>query len=138
MKIKSFYLAFMAVILSGLILLSCEKDEGKGGTSSVSGKVLIRRYNTNFTVKTDEYYATDEKVFIIYGDDVIVNDETSTNWDGTYRFDYLREGNYIIFAYSGDSALYPTKHEIPIMKQIEIKRKNQNITVPDIIILKNQ
>jgi hypothetical protein len=118
------------------MISSCEKEEGIGGTSSITGKVRVRQYNDNFTIKVEEYYATDEDVFIIYGDDDVYGDKTSTSHDGTYRFDYLREGSYTIFAYSEDSAEFPTQHEIPVMKNIEITGKNKEIVVDDIIILK--
>lgn len=127
------------VVLSLLIFpvfFSCEKDEGVGGSSSISGKVLVRQYNANFTVLTEEYYATDEDVFIIYGGDEVYGDKTSTHYDGTFRFDYLREGNYTIFAYSEDSANYPSQHEIPVMVQVKISDRNKDIVLDDIVILK--
>ena len=119
-----------------LLLLSCKKQEGIGGTSTITGKVITRQYNANFTQLIEQYPATDEDVFIIYGDDPVYGDKVSTNYDGTYRFEYLREGNYSVYAYSEDSANYPTQHEIPVIKRIHIKGKNQTITVEDIIILK--
>jgi hypothetical protein len=125
--------------ISPLILLlsvSCEKDEGLGGSSSVSGRVLVRQYNANFTVLTEEYYATDEDVFIIYGNDQVYGDKTSTHYDGTFRFDYLREGNYTIYAYSEDSANYPSQHEIPVMIQVSISGKNKDMVLNDLVILK--
>jgi hypothetical protein len=134
----------MAKVLCGIaaaaicfLSFSCEKEEGKGGTSSITGKVLIREYNTNFTFKIEEYYATDEDVFILYGDDEVYGDKTSTNPDGTYQFEYLREGNYTIFAYSEDSANYPTKHEIAVMQQVKISGRKKEFIVPDIVILKH-
>lgn len=129
----------LLITLSPLILLflvSCEKDEGVGGSSSISGKVLVRQYNANFTVLTEEYYATDEDVFIIYGNDKVYGDKTSTHYDGTFRFDYLREGEYTLYAYSEDSANYPSQHDIPVMIQVSISGRNKDIVLDDIVILK--
>ncbi|MFO7371398.1 MAG: hypothetical protein R6X09_14140 [Bacteroidales bacterium] len=123
-------------LLIFLLSISCEKDEGVGGSSSISGKVLVRQYNANFTVLTEEYYATDEDVFIIYGNDQVYGDKTSTHYDGTFRFDYLREGDYTLYAYSEDSANYPSQHEIPVMMQVSISGRNKDIVLDDIVILK--
>jgi hypothetical protein len=128
--------ALFTAAFIGFAAISCEKQEGEGGTSSITGKVAVRQYNANFTVLTETYYATDEDVFIIYGDDPVYGDKTTTNYDGTYRFEYLREGTYIIYAYSEDSAYYPTKHEIPVIKEVRITKKNQEVKVDNIIILK--
>jgi hypothetical protein len=122
--------------LALFLCTSCEKEEGIGGTSSISGKIFVRQYNSNFTILTEKYYATNEDVFIIYGNEQIYGDKTSTTYDGTYRFDYLREGKYTIYAYSEDSANYPTQHEIPVIIEIEISGKNKEIVAEDIVILK--
>jgi hypothetical protein len=127
---------FIAAIFIGFSLISCEKQEGSGGTSAITGKVLIRQYNDNFTTLMEQYYATDEDVFIVYGDDPVYGDKTTTNYDGTFRFEYLREGNYTVYAYSKDSVHYPTRHEIPVIKQVEITKKNQEVNVGEVIILK--
>ena len=127
---------FIAGFLTVLIAISCEKEEGQGGTSEITGKVLVKQYNANFTTLMEQYYAPDEDVFIIYGDDPVYGDKTSTNYDGAYRFEYLREGNYTIYAYSEDSAHYPTQHNIPVIRHVEITKKNQKVSVSDIVILK--
>jgi hypothetical protein len=127
---------FIVVTILALIIHSCEKEEGPGGTSSITGKVAVRQYNENFTLLTEQYYATDEDVFIIYGDDEVYGDKTTTNHDGTFRFEYLREGKYTVFAYSEDSANYPTRHEIPVMKSVEITGKNQEVSAGTLVILK--
>jgi hypothetical protein len=120
-----------------LILISCNKEEGIGGTSSITGKIIERRYNANFSVLSEpQFYSPDEDVFIVFGDDAVYGDKVTTHFDGTYRFDYLREGSYTIFAYSEDSANYPTQRKIPVMKKVEITEKNQTIQVDPIIILK--
>lgn len=127
-------LILITAIIMGLN--SCEKEAGIGGTSSITGKVVVRQYNSNFTTLTEQYYATDEDVYIVYGDDPVYGDKTSTNYDGTYRFEYLREGNYTVYAYSEDSVNYPSQHEIPVIQKIEITKKNQEVTVKPIVILK--
>jgi hypothetical protein len=126
----------ISLIMIGILALSCKKEEGIGGTSSITGKVLVWQYNSNFTHLVEQYYATDEDVFIIYGDDPVYGDKVTTNYDGTFRFDYLREGNYTVFTYSKDSANYPTKHMIPVIKHAKITGRKQTVQVGDILILK--
>ncbi len=126
----------IALIVCAL-MVACEKGPGEGGSSSISGRVIVRQYNANFTVLTEPpYEATDEDVFIIYGDDDTYSDKTSTNYDGTFRFDYLRKGEYSLYAYSEDSANYPSQREIAVIRTVKITRNKQDIKVPDIIILK--
>lgn len=91
-----FYLLFLIVLL----ITSCVKQEaGEGGKSTISGKVKIHNYNS-LGIYKESYFAPDEKVYIIYGEDSIPSDDVDTNPDGYYRFDYLRKGSYTIFAYS--------------------------------------
>jgi hypothetical protein len=118
------------------LLVSCEKEPGKGGTSSITGKVVVRQYNTNFTTLLEQYYATDEDVFIIYGDDDTYSDKTTTNYDGTFRFEYLRKGEYTVYAYSEDSANYPSQREIAVIRTVKITDNKQDKEVPEIFILK--
>jgi hypothetical protein len=127
-------------LVTGLLCLTlitgCKKEEGVGGTNSITGKVLVREYNSNFTVKTDQYYATDEDVYIVYGDETVYGDKVSTNYDGTFLFEYLREGNYKVFTYSKDSAGYPTKHMIPVIKNVSLSGRNKTVSAGTLVILK--
>ena len=62
----------------------------------------------------------DEDVFIIYGDnDVIQDDNIKTNYDGTFKFNNLRKGNYTVFAYSKDESSV-NSILTPIFRKIEI------------------
>jgi hypothetical protein len=123
------------VFLMVLGVSSCEKEAGEGGTSTLYGKVLIRKYNPMFTVLMEEYYAQDQEVYIIYGNDRTFSQRIRTNYDGTYEFKYLRQGEYKIFAYSKDSTL-STNALIPVIKEIKIEQNRQEIEVPLIIIFK--
>ncbi len=133
MKKLIYILTAVSVFIS---FSSCEKKEGTGGTSTIQGKVKVKDYNGNFTYLVGEFYSGDEDVYIIYGDDEVFGDRTRTNYDGTYQFKYLREGNYRIFAYSKDSAGYPLDRKIAVIKEVKISEKNQVVEVEDIIILK--
>lgn len=130
------------IILSLFIvmaLVACEKEAGRGGTSKIKGKVIVREYNRDFTIqKVPDYPAAKEDVFIIYGGDEVYGDKFETHYDGTYEFDYLREGSYTVYAYSKDSTFdYDlTSQLVPVFQEVEITGKNQTVEAPDIIILK--
>jgi len=124
---------FLAVVL--FLLSGCLKEPGIGGTSSISGKIYAYDYDAEMNNLRAQYYAPDEDVFIIYGNDSIYSDQTKTSYDGSYRFEYLRPGTYTIFAYSKNIAtkLPPV---VPVMKTAKILSGNQALTMDDIEINK--
>lgn len=88
-------------LLGLFLLVSCNKDEGEGGSSSLGGYVYqIRHFNDNSLFPTDTIPAAKEDVFIVYGDNEYFGDDIETNDAGYYKFEYLRKGNYTVFAYS--------------------------------------
>lgn len=121
--------------VSFVLLTACEKEEGVGGTSTITGKVKVREYNGNFTYLIGEYYAGDQDVYLIYGNDSVYSDKFTTSYDGSYRFEYLREGTYKVFAYSLDSAAYPLDKKTEVLKEVTISDKDQVVYVEDIIVL---
>lgn len=125
----------VALIALILISTSCSKDEGQGGTASVRGKVHARYYNDLFTAYLGEGYAADEDVYIIYGDEFTYGDHVKTNYDGTYEFNYLRKGNYKIYAYSKDSTFTEPSGKFAVIQEVEISGSNDEVVVPDIEIL---
>jgi len=136
MMIRNGMLRMMLMVLVGSqLLLSCKKEAGEGGSSSMFGKVLVRQYNASFTILQEEYYAQDEDVYIIYGDDITFGDRTRTCYDGTYEFKYLRPGTYTIYAYSKDST-FQTNSMIPVIREMTISKNHEVVEVPEIIILK--
>ena len=90
------------------VFLACQKEAGKGGTSSIIGKVITYELShfdvpgTNQRVDTlGHYYHADEEVYIIYGDeDNYYDDSYETSFDGSFRFENLRKGTYTVFIYS--------------------------------------
>lgn len=128
-------------ILSLLLLVAaCDKPSGEGGTSAIEGKILVLEgfYNV-FTQSFDTtalYYSENEDVYIIYGSDSssIYNDSFETSWDGSYRFDYLRKGNYVLYAYS-DCDSCPSGKE-PVFWEVTIGKNNQVYQISDQVIRK--
>ena len=99
--------------------LSCSKDEGEGGQSSVGGKVhLIDKSGAN----QGDYDAPDYDVYILYGEkDNIYDDKMKTNYDGSFKFKNLRKGSYRVYAYSVDATA--VSGVVPIFKSIDIGGK---------------
>ncbi len=118
-----------------IVLSSCVKEAGEGGTGTIVGKVFAYDYNAELTMLRAQYYAPDEDVYIIYGNDSLYSDRTRTNYDGTYRFKYLRPGTYTIFVYSKNLS---TKLPPDLAKKetVNIISDNQVVIVDDIEIIK--
>jgi hypothetical protein len=99
------YQAVFGILVLCLSLISCSKEAGDGGNSTIYGKVTAWDYNAEFTNLKGIYPAADEEVFIIYGDDFSYSERIRTNYEGIYEFKYLRPGDYTIYVYSKDSTL---------------------------------
>ena len=127
---------FGIIVLALLSLAACNKEEGPGGNATITGKVYVLDYNMELTNKLDEYYGADIDVFLVYGDDIIYSEDFKTNYDGSYRFQNLRPGNYSVFAYSEDTTAGTEDYLFPVFKNIEITKNKDEITVEDIIIVK--
>lgn len=102
MRIHSALLFFATL----LFLFSCNKDEGLGGSSSIEGYVYqVRHWDKDYSYILDTIAAVDTRVQLTFGSNTekFYGEDTRTNGKGLYRFDYLREGNYIVTSYSEDS-----------------------------------
>jgi hypothetical protein len=90
------------LLLPALFLwTSCNKEEGLGGSSSIEGYVYnVIHYDDYFTFRTDTFAALGKKVYLGFGNERNVGDDVDAGMDGYYRFNYLREGDYAIYALS--------------------------------------
>mgnify|MGYP001569513864 CR=1 FL=1 len=89
----------IAVFALCAALGACKKPEGEGGKASISGKVYENQYDHNNKL-ISRVAAVDKKVYIVYGDNAVSDNETRTFIDGSYLFNFLRQGNYSIYAFS--------------------------------------
>ncbi len=129
-------------VLLGLCLITlmnaCKKGAGEGGRAFIKGKVFIK----NFTappgpfILQDEYYAQGENVYIVYGDQPGVGKSVRTSYDGSFQFEYLRKGNYKVFAYSDDTSSTLNSKTKAIIANVEIKSPTETVSIPDIVIVK--
>lgn len=131
---KIFFL--LAVALIGFT--SCENEAGKGGSSSITGVVMVQEYNKDLTIKVGDLHpAQDVDVYLIYSNDVneIYSDRFQTGWDGRYEFNYLREGSYSIYALSKDVENKITDELYPVFVYTDITKKDQVVEADTIFII---
>lgn len=125
----------ITVICLGL-LVSCEQAEGPGGQSVISGRVKIIDYNEELTNYLGTYYAYDEDVYLIYGNDSIPSDDVQTSYNGYYRFEYLQAGHYTVYAMSEDTTGNSASGHFAVLKEVLIPENGDDIEVEEIIIVK--
>lgn len=120
----------LSYILFLVLLVSCNKYEGTGGTASIQGHVYkVIHDDDNFLLTADTLVAAKEDVFIVYGDDTYFGDDVETGENGTYRFDFLTPGSYTVYAYS----TLPTGEKVAV-KEHAVLRRGQALQLPDIYI----
>ena len=126
-----------------IVFTACTKEAGEGGTSVIQGQVYkIHTFQNSTTGEIDTlYFQLDagKDIFIIYSDDEtdIYDDEFETDYNGRYRFEFLRKGNYTIYTYA-DSSDVNTTYDYPVFRHIEIKSNNSTNNLDDFVIEKNQ
>ena len=139
----------IAIILIFVIGFSaCKKEAGEGGTSVIQGQVYKIFTSQNFqTGQIDtSFFLVDanKDVFIIYSDNEasVYDDKFETDYNGRYRFEFLRNGDYTLYTYADSTVVISPdisiKYEYPIFKHIKISAKNSENFVDDFIIEKNQ
>lgn len=133
-------------LVSIVLLLACNKEEGQGGRATIKGKVYAEYWDKTFSLKADSGYAADRDIYIVYGNSTSYGNRLRTSYDGSYEFDYLQKGNYKIYAYSRDSSgraesistgspNYLYNPDIAVIQSIEITERKQVVEVDDIKIL---
>jgi hypothetical protein len=122
---------FFTVFGFSLLLSSCAKEAGEGGSSTIKGRIYGYDINTSGVV-TDSAVVQDARVFISYGENTTVDDDTRSSHTGEYIFRGLHKGKYTVFVYSQCNDC-PFNQEVK--KQIvEITEKKQEVVVSDIVI----
>lgn len=138
---KIFALKKMSIITAITILLatSCSQDEGVGGNSHIRGKLMVNYYNDDFSqlLSSEPLPAQDEDLFLIFGEDSVVGEKTSTSYTGDFEFEYLWPGNYKLYYYSEDTLpSLSDKIDTKIVREITLA-KNETATLNDLIIYKS-
>lgn len=111
---------FLLTLITALLLLpSCNKGPGEGGTGTVQGYVkLVHHPDNDYTLTPDTMVAAKTDVFIIYGDEAYFGDDVETDANGMYQFEYLRPGEYTVFAYS----TLPSGEKVAVSETVDLQR----------------
>ena len=109
-------MAFLALVL---MMSSCNKGPGEGGTGTVQGFVkLVHHPDDDYTLTPDTMAAAKTDVFIIYGEENFYGNDIETDANGMYRFEYLRPGDYTIYSYS----TLPSGEKIAVSETVSLAR----------------
>ena len=109
----------LTLVAVALLLPSCNKGPGEGGTGTVQGFVkLVHHPDDDYTLTPDTMVAAKTDVFIIYGDEAYFGDDAETGANGMYQFEYLRPGEYTVFAYS----TLPTGEKVAVSETVDLQR----------------
>lgn len=120
-------------IIAIMALTACNKEPGTGGQATINGSVY-EYFHSSINDPNPSYYpATDEDVYIIYGDDLTYSDRQRTGPNGHFEFKNLRKGTYTIYVYSDDTVA-PQDPQVAVMETVEITERKQVITTPDMEI----
>ena len=110
-------LLFLAAIVG--MLPACNKGPGEGGSGTLQGYVkLVHHPDNDYTLTPDTMAASKADVFIVYGDEAYFGNDVKTNADGLYQFEYLRPGNYSVFAYS----TLPSGEKVAVSETVDLQR----------------
>lgn len=120
----------MTLLALALILPSCNKGPGEGGTGTVQGYVkLVHHPDDDYTLTPDTMAAAKTDVFIIYGNEVYFGNDVETGADGMYQFEYLRSGDYTVFAYS----TLPSGEKVAVYESVNLQH-GAVVNVPTLYI----
>lgn len=120
----------MTLLALAMIMPSCNKGPGEGGTGTVQGYVkLVHHPDDDYTLTPDTMVAAKTDVFIIYGDEAYFGNDVETGADGMYRFEYLLPGNYTVFAYS----TLPSGEKVAVSEKVNLT-KGAVMNVPTLYI----
>ena len=79
---------------------------------------LVHHPDDDYTLTPDTMAAAKTDVFIIYGNEDFFGDDVETNAEGMYQFEYLRPGEYTMFAYS----TLPSGEKVAVSETVELQR----------------
>jgi hypothetical protein len=96
-SLKKYFFFVPAIVL--IFIIGCKQDEGIGGNSHLKGVLVEQFYNDDFSMLLSEQPAMDEDVYILFGDENTVGENTSTSNTGNFSFNYLWPGNYTLYYY---------------------------------------
>lgn len=127
-------LIYISGLFIGLLFIACNKYEGTGGGATIEGRMFEVPTNSVGTA-LDTFPLIKEDVYIIYGtESSFYDDNIETSYDGTFRFNQLRKGDYKIFVYEKNVSLPEQKD--PLFISVTISDKKETVDLGDIYVKK--
>jgi hypothetical protein len=125
-------------LCSTLFFLGCSKDPGIGGKAKITGKLIGRFYSDmELTLFAGLDALGDERVYLVYGNEKTqYDDDVRTTYDGSFEFNYLRPGKYVVFMYEN---CYPCASlQKEKLFEVEITGKEEVVDLGEITLNKEQ
>ncbi len=114
-----FVIFFMLAFAFPMLFVACNKGPGEGGTGTIQGYVkLVHHPDDDYTLTPDTMAAAKTDVFIVYGEESYFGNDVETNAEGMYQFEYLRPGDYTVFAYS----TLPSGEKVAVSENVTLER----------------
>jgi len=135
-KMKNKILKFAPLFLLSLVMLSCTKEPGYGGKSTLYGYVLEKKYS-NAGQFESEYYLADQRVYIVFGDDDFYSDEVRTDYTGKFKFSYLYAGDYTVYTYGECSPVEDCVSNLKVVLLTVTILKNGDIVETSDLVVEN-
>ncbi len=130
-KIKRMLIKILGII-SIVFLISCQKEAGLGGKSTLTGKIMANYYDNSFTNIQSTEPAMNENVYVVFDNNPGYGTKVRTAFDGTYQITNLQKGKYTIYCYSKDPNT--PSGDSPVIEKVEITKNKEVVTVNDIYI----
>ncbi len=120
--------------LISILIFSCKKAPGEGGGATIKGTLYVKNFHSPEVPYAFDDVGADKRIYIVYGDKNMPDNDIRTGPKGEFEFRYLRKGKYKIYAYSLDPKTLSDDNSIAIVKEVEIAKNNQEITIDDFYI----
>ena len=120
---KTYIIKYFSICLIIFSLFACEREEGLGGNSSITGSIMIKEYNNDMSVLLVEYAGSDQNVYLIFGDNTTAGKDVETSYTGEFSFNYLTPGDYEVYYYSDDTTSNSGHEEIAYSENITLSKK---------------
>lgn len=99
------FLGFKTILIAIVLFhfCGCETIEGEGGSGKISGLLIQKSYNEDYSLLISEKPAEAEDIYIKYGSNGAVAKKIESSETGYFEFPYLYPGEYTLFYASSDS-----------------------------------
>jgi len=107
------------------------------GSAMIKGRVKVIDYvDTSWPnlVIEKTYYATEQEVYLTYGDHTFYDERIRSQFDGTFEFGKLIPGSYLVFLYSDD--VTGESDKVALKFEVSITDLEQVVDLGEIVIQK--